>query len=217
MNNAAYIAAHRARSARRAQLSTLKLSSSSTMSTSSEAITALEYHAKQYAAARAILALRANALEKEVAAATQRKLPGIRTALAEAANHQAQLVAAIEQHPELFTRPRTMTLHGIKFGFAKGKGAVEWDVEDTVLVERIEKLFKDEPELLQQLIKTTKKPSANALKELDAKVVAKLGVTVEATGDYVFVKAADSEVDALVKRLLKEGNVEEAAQEAAAS
>lgn len=186
------------------------------MSTVSEAITALEHHAKEYAGARAIVADRASTLEAELAAVTRRKLPGIRTAIAEAANHQAQLVATIEQNPALFTRPRTMTLHGIKFGFARGKGAVDWDVEDAVLVERLEKLFRGDDALLEQLVKTTKKPIANGLKGLDAKLLAKLGVTVESTGDYVFVKASDTEVDALVKKLLKEGNIEEAEKEAAA-
>lgn len=179
------------------------------MSTVSEAIALLEYHSKKYAEARALVAERASLIEAEIADVLRRKLPGMRAALATAADHQAKLVAAVDENRALFVKPRTMTLHGIKFGLAKGKGAIEWTVEDHVLAERIEKMFKGEDKLLEQLIKTTKKPIAKALKELEAAELAKLGVTVEATGDYVFVKAADTEADALVKKLLTEGNVEE--------
>lgn len=185
------------------------------MSIVSEAIAPLESCAKAYAAARTVLAARATELETEVAAITRRKLPGIRTALAHAADLQAKLVAAVDAHPELFVKPRTMTLHGIKFGFAKGKGAVDWDADDAVLVARIEAQFKGNGAVLKQLIKVEKTPIKDGLKALDAKEVAKLGVTIEATGDYIFVKAADKEVDALVKKILKEGNVEETTAAAA--
>jgi hypothetical protein len=172
--------------------------------------------AKRYAAARAVVSERATALESEIAEASRRKLPGIRKAIAEAADHQANLVELVKQNPDLFVQPKTMTLHGIRFGFAKGKGAVEWTVEDEVLVTRLEKMFRGEPELLEQLVKTTKKPIVGGLKELGGDALAKLGVTIEETGEYVFVKAADSEADKLVKRLLKEGAVEEAEPAAAA-
>jgi hypothetical protein len=48
------------------------------------------------------------------------------------------------------------------------------------------------------------KPVVDALKQLDVKLLAKLGITVEATGDCVVIKAADSEVDKAVKAILKE-------------
>lgn len=185
------------------------------MSTVSEAIALLESCAKAYAAARVILAERATALETEVAAITRRKLPGIRTALAQAADLQAKLVAAVDANPSLFVKPQTMTLHGIKFGFVKGKGAVDWDCKDDVLVARIESQYKGNAAVLKQLIKVEKTPIKDGLKALDAKEVARLGVTIEATGYYVFVKAADKEVDALVKKILKEGAVEETTAAAA--
>ncbi|WP_043585337.1 hypothetical protein [Geminisphaera colitermitum] len=55
-----------------------------------------------------------------------------------------------------------------------------------------------------------KKPSATALGNLDAKDLAKLGITSEQAGEQVFIKHSDSAVDKLVKKLLKEGAVEEA-------
>lgn len=180
------------------------------MSTISDAIAVLTAHAKAYAEARALVAQRADDLETEKKDLLRRRLPGIRTALANAADKQALLVAAITSNAQLFNSPKTMTLHGIKFGYQKGKGAVEWDCDDAKLIERIEKKYKGQPALLQQLIKTTKEPIVKGLKELDADDIAKLGITIEATGDYIFVRAADKEVDALVKKILKEGAIEEA-------
>ncbi|WP_043585335.1 hypothetical protein [Geminisphaera colitermitum] len=95
------------------------------MSTIASSVTPLELidvHTKAYAEARRVLNERVNALEDEIRDAQRRKLPGIKTALAVAADTQATLAAVIQQHPGLFTNPKTITLHGIKIGFQKGKG-----------------------------------------------------------------------------------------------
>ena len=159
-----------------------------------------------YKNARSIVADRVAALEDEIRDAHRRKVPGIKSALASAKDAQANLVAAIQSAPHLFEKPRTWTLNGIKVGYQKGKGGLEWD-DDDKLVARIEKLFPDQKDIL---IVTKKKPAADALKQLEAKDLARLGVTFEDVGDYVVVKATDGEVDKLVKKILKEGAVEEA-------
>ncbi|WP_043588967.1 host-nuclease inhibitor Gam family protein [Geminisphaera colitermitum] len=166
----------------------------------------IDVHAKAYAEARRVLAERTAALEDEVRDAHRRKRPGIKTALAIAQDTQANLSAAIQSHPELFERPRTMTLHGVKIGFQKGKGKLTWDDEESVVV-RIEKMFGLDADAYLVI---KKKPSATALGNLETRELAKLGVTVETTGDQVFIKTSDSAVDKLVKKLLKEGAVEEA-------
>ncbi len=179
-------------------------------SSTSAAINEIDGLAKRYATIREVLSTRVSRFDSEVASLHRRCVPGIKSAAAEAADLQAQLVAAIQSHSKLFVQPRTMSLHGIKVGFAKGKGAVNWDCDDEQLVARIEKMFAGDDAMLEVLINTTKKPSKEALKSLDAKLVAKLGVTVEATGDYIVVKASETAVDKLVAKILKEGAVEEA-------
>lgn len=141
-------------------------------------------------------------LEDEVRAAHRRYRRELNEAIGTAEGAQAALRAEIEAHPELFEKPRSWHLHGIKLGFAKGKGRVTWE-DDEQLIKRIRRQFPDE--VAARLIRVTEAPIVDALKELDAKELAKLGVTVETTGDCVFVKAADTETDKLVKRLLKEG------------
>lgn len=166
----------------------------------------IEALTKKYADARAIVSERVNALEDEVRSVHRRKVPGIKTAVAAAKDAQAELVAAVQAAPELFVKPRSYTLNGIKVGYAQGKGSLDWE-DDEMVVARIERFFPREADVL---IATKQKPVIEALKQLDAKDLAKLGVTFQGAGDYVFVKASDSAVDKLVKKILKEGAVEEA-------
>ncbi len=107
----------------------------------------------------------------------------------------------VAANPELFVRPRSMTLHGIQIGFAKGSGKIDWDDDDQV-VERIEKLF---PDRVDQLIRTVKKPSSAGLELLDAKELARLGARVEDTGDMVIVRSKDGEIDKAIKKIIQEG------------
>lgn len=178
-------------------------------SATSVAINNIETLAKNYSIARGILAGRIDALNAEIDAVRRRKIGGIKQALAEAKAAQEKLAASVQAAPELFQKPRTMTLHGIKCGFQKGSGKLDWDCDDEQLVTRIEKRYADDEAMLGILIIETKKPSRDGLKTLDVKELAKLGVQVEATGDFVVVKAADGEVDKLVKKVLAEGAIEE--------
>jgi hypothetical protein len=171
-------------------------------------ISHIETLAKQYATDRGIVAYRVATLEDEVREVHRRKLPGIKAAVASAADSQAKLTAAIEAHPELFVQPRTMTLHGIKLGFQKGKGSTQWP-EEAKLLAAIKKNFG--PRALETLIETIEKPNKEAVCKLSMAELKKLGVVVTGTGDFVFVKASDSEVDKLVAKILKEGAIEEAA------
>lgn len=162
--------------------------------------------AKNYAAIRTDLSLRVDSLNAEIAAARGRYLRGIKSAVASAAEAKAKLVAAIDETPEQFVKPRTVVMHGIKVGFGKGKGKIEFEDADQV-VRLIRKHF---PEQFDVLVKTEEKPVKTALQNLAAAELKRLGITVEDTGDVVIVKAADSEVDKLVAALLKEGEAVEA-------
>ena len=166
--------------------------------------------ARAYAQLRKVVSERVAALTKELLAVHQRRRAGILSAVGEAKAAQEALIAAVQDAPDLFTKPRTMTLHGVKVGYKQGTGRMEWEDEDADLVARIEKVFAKEPELLDLLINTTKKPSKDGLQTLDPKQLARLGITIEGTGDVVIVKTADGEVDKLVRKILKEGAVEEA-------
>jgi phage host-nuclease inhibitor protein Gam len=164
----------------------------------------IEASTKSYADAHALVADRVGSLNDEVEQIKRRRLAGIRTAVAAAIDQKSVLLAALDESAELFVRPRTVVFHGIKVGFQKGKGGIEWDDDEQVL-KLIRKHFPDQ---LEALIKTTEKPVKDALSNLPAADLKKLGITVVDTGDQVVIKPADSDVDKIVTALLKEATTE---------
>jgi hypothetical protein len=161
----------------------------------------IEALTKPYADARRELADAVEALNDIIEAAKRQAMPKLKRLVAMAAERELTLKNAVQAAPELFARPRTVVFHGVTVGLRKGSGGVDWDDDDRV-VKLIEKHFsKDEAELL---IKTTKKPIAKALADLDVAELKKIGCTVEGTGDVVVVKPADSAVNKIVNALLKD-------------
>jgi hypothetical protein len=158
--------------------------------------------ANRYAARRQTLAYHVRLLESEIAAVRGRNIGFIKKAAAAAADAQSDLRAAIELAPHLFVRPRTFSLHGIKVGFQKGKGKITWQDEEKV-VALIKKNFT--PEQAQTLIKIVEKPAKDALANLKAADLRKIGVEVEEASEQVVIKAIDSDIDKLVAAILEEG------------
>jgi hypothetical protein len=154
---------------------------------------------KAYADRRALLADRLTALDADLNAVKRTHMKELKRHVALTAECQTALASAIDDAPELFEKPKTRILHGIKIGFRKGKGKIEWE-DDAQLVALIKKKF---PDFVDDLIITTEVPSATGLQDLDAAELRKLGVTVEEAGEQVVVKAVESDVEKLVKLLLK--------------
>ncbi|KAF0145082.1 MAG: hypothetical protein FD156_1193 [Nitrospirae bacterium] len=171
----------------------------------------IEKKTKDYAAAREVLSLRVQNLHNQIEAAKRTLLPGIKKAVQVASEKKAALSEAIKESPELFDRPRTVVISGIKVGLEKGKGKIEWE-DDAQVVKLIEKHF---PKQSDMLIKTTKKPLKKSLAQLSVAELKKLGIVVDETGDQVVIKGTDSDVDKLVKAFLKEDENEEVREEAA--
>lgn len=161
-------------------------------------INLLDHTTRNYAAARATLAERVQRHADECAAITRRLLGGIKTAAADAASAEADLRYQIEAHTELFTKPRTITLHGVKIGYAKGKGRIDY-ADGAKVCDLIRKHLPDEAEAL---IVVTEAPLKTALVNLDVATLRKLGCTVTGTDDQVVIKDTASEVDKLVAQLL---------------
>ncbi|BEU95542.1 host-nuclease inhibitor Gam family protein (plasmid) [Acidovorax sp. DW039] len=166
------------------------------MSTALDTITkAAEVHSQ----ARSLLSERVTALRDAQAALNREHLPSIKRALAKAAESEAKLRALVEEHPECFVKPKTQVLAGIKVGYAKAKGSLSFDDADAV-VARIKKHFPDQVDVL---IRTKEEPVKDALSNLCANDLKKIGVKVTDSGDKCVVKPVDSEVDKMVDALLK--------------
>ncbi|PKN71221.1 MAG: hypothetical protein CVU54_02020 [Deltaproteobacteria bacterium HGW-Deltaproteobacteria-12] len=171
----------------------------------------IEKLTKTFADARQLLADRVRGLEEELQTIKRRRMPGIRSAVNTVMEHHVELKAAVEESSSLFIRPKTIILHGVKVGFQKAKGKLSWN-DDAQVVRLIKKHFPDQEDIL---IKKTEKPSKDALMNLPAADLKKIGVTVNETGDQVVIKSTDSEIDKFVDALLKEENPEGKAEEAA--
>lgn len=159
----------------------------------------IERRAKALAETRERLSAIVTELNAGIEALHRAQMPALRRAVAAVADRHDELKGLIEQHPELFVKPRTVVMHGIKLGYAKGKGSVEFDDADQV-VRLIEKHHPDQVDVLVQVEKT---PVKAALAQLSAAELKKLGVTVEGTSDVVLIKPTDSAVDKTVKALMK--------------
>lgn len=168
----------------------------------------LEYideKAQRFAGVRAKLTEQVAALNDEIEAARKRHLRAIKRLVESAAEAHGELLEAIADSKGLFVRPKSLTLHGVRVGFRKGTGGIEFEDGDQV-VELIEKKL---PDLADVLIITKKKPNKDALEQLTVDELKKIGCTIEDTGDVPFIKDAASDVDKLVKALLKEATEEE--------
>lgn len=165
----------------------------------------IEEKAKAYADRRARLAEKLTALDAALTAVKKLHLKELKRHVALTAETQIELRNAIDAAHHLFDKPKTRILHGIKVGLRKGKGKMEWE-DDAALVALIKKKF---PDHVAELIITTEKPSATGLEDLDAAELRKLGVTVEDAGDQVVVKAVETDIERLVKALLKSATDED--------
>lgn len=169
----------------------------------------IDLAAKEARAARLVLTDRATSLQAEIEAIKRRRVPGIKAAVAAVAEADAKLLRLLEAAPALFVRPRSIVLHGLKVGFKKGAGRLEFSNIDKV-VELIEKHF---PEAFDTLVKTRRTPIKKALQNLPAGDLKKLGITVTDTGDVCFIADATDNVDKLVAALLGEAQQGDDAEE----
>ena len=167
----------------------------------------IERQAQKFAAARETLAGLVRELTASMEALKADALPAIKRSIDRAAEHHDRLRALIEEAPELFAKPRSQVLHGIKIGYQKSKGKIEFDDSDRV-VALIKKHFPDQADVL---IATKEKPVKDALANLSGVELKKLGIHVTEGGDVVLIRPVDSAVDKMVDALLKDATEEVAA------
>jgi len=164
----------------------------------------IETLAHTYRADRDHLGVLVSALQRDLAAAKERYLPGIKAAVQRAAGAKEALHNAVEGAPELFQKPKTQVFHGIKTGWVKAKDALEIP-DPAATVAAIRAHCTDEQAALLIAVKET--PNKKALERMaeDPNLhLAELGVALVPGADQVVVHPVDSEVDKLVGALLAE-------------
>lgn len=162
-------------------------------------MTTIQAAARQYRQARDLLNSRAQELHDQLEAAKRARILGLRNAVARVTEAEAALQAQIKAHPQLFIKPRTVVIEGVKLGFAKGKGKISFDSDEQV----IKLIRKHLPDAADVLIKSSEKVVKDALANLTATDLKRIGCTVTEAGDEVVIKDTTAAVDKLVAALLK--------------
>jgi hypothetical protein len=166
-------------------------------------LTDLQILTKPYADARGQLAAVVTELNDCIESLKRKKMPAIKELVARAAEREAKLRAGIEGAPELFVQPRTVIFHGIKIGFQKGKGGIEFDDPGKV-VDLIRKNFTEAEG--EALIRIIEEPDKKMLALMPVADLKKIGCTVGNTADEVVIRPTDTAVDKIVTALLKAAN-----------
>ena len=113
------------------------------------------------------------------------------------------LLEAVAECPELFDKPRAHQFDGVKIGFRKAQDKLNFDEAATIGL--IRKHMKDQA---NTLIKTKESLILSAVKNLDQKKQAKVGVGVLKGGDEPFVSSGTADltkfIDTLISKALQE-------------
>lgn len=169
------------------------------MTESKNPMAAIQLAAREYRKCRDVLSERSSDLHDQLEAVKRSRIVGLRNAVSKTKEAEAALMAAIEANPQCFLKPRTVVLEGVKLGYQKAKGKITWEQDDQV-IKLIRKHFPDAADIL---IKCTEKPVRDALSNLTAAELKKLGVNITEAGDEVVIKDTTATVDKLVAALLK--------------
>lgn len=160
----------------------------------------IELLTKEYSDSYNKLSEKVKVLEDELESVKRRHLRYIKQFADEAIEKKSNLSAALEDSPELFVKPKSIIMHGIKIGFQKGKGKITIpDEEKTILL--IKKNLPDQAEILIKQEEKLVKPALNNLTASDLK---KVGLNLIESTDEVLIKSVDSDIDKIVTALLKE-------------
>jgi hypothetical protein len=121
-------------------------------------LTELETKTKAYADSRDRLAETLQKLDDQIESLKRQYLPGIKVQVRIAKEHEGDLRSAIEDSKSLFVKPRTVIMWGVKIGFGKAKGKIEFTDADQV-VRLIENTSPNKPKSSSRRQKSrSKKP-----------------------------------------------------------
>ncbi len=153
--------------------------------------------ARVYASARDDLRRALAALQAGLRQVSEQHRPDVLAALDAAVNSRAALVEVIRENPELFKKPKTQQIQGIKVGFRKQPGKLEFDDEAKVIERIREKLRSKAATLIQK----TESLVASAVKTLPANDLAAIGCKITDVDDEVVADAVESELDKIMKAI----------------
>ncbi|MDZ4378791.1 MAG: hypothetical protein U0973_11620 [Xanthomonadaceae bacterium] len=165
----------------------------------------IESLCEHFAVCRDELGAHINAMNDDVQRIKEQYLGAIRAALRTYNTAEDDLRAAVGAAPALFDKPRTRVLHGVRVGYQKGKGAMTV-ADPPRTLELIRKMLPDQ---VETLIRANYSPVKEALAQLDAQTLKRLGVHLTNAVDDVVVRATDTDMDKLIKALQGDDGLKE--------
>lgn len=160
----------------------------------------MEKRAKMLAAQRGILADDLASANAELAALMEKWAEPLKTSAAAVDESERTLIGYIEMAPQMFARPQSVEIDGVRFGLRKGKGRLEY-ADEAKLIQRIEKQLTRGQR--GPVLKITKKVLKGPLAKLSADILKRLGVNVKAAGTEAFVSYPKSKLQKRVDWWLK--------------
>lgn len=145
-------------------------------------------------------------METEINHIRMKHLPFVRNLAEKVFAMRETLTGMIEESPQLFVKPRTVIINGIKVGLQKGGDKVLFDDEAEV-VEKIHELYGPSANML---VKTTEKVMMQPLKNLTKDELELLGCHKEEGSDEVVLKDPNLErAGSVIQNLLTQmGNTQ---------
>lgn len=186
-------------------------------STPPATLEALQKRAETLSKTRDVLSNLFKTLQAKIDIVKLGSIPEIKRIARQITKQHTELQELITANPDLFVKPRTYIVDGLKFGMKKQPGKLEWENDDKLCerIHKLEKLGDLEQAVAELLITVTEKPVAKALEKLDAKLLKRLGVELTKDTDKSIIVSVDSEVEkavnALIKDVTKDANAEVAA------
>lgn len=162
------------------------------------AIELLDRRAEDYALNRESLAADLREMEAQLNAVRDHFLPALKQSAAATSASKAALEAAIAANSGLFKSPRTMELHGIKFGYKMSKGKIEPGPNTVALIR------KNLPEKEETLIKIKEELIKGPLKDLSAGERQSIGCRLVGVGDQLIIKSTTDAIDKVIDKILED-------------
>jgi len=169
-----------------------------TAGTTDISLAQIETGCQKFEAESATLETLIGDLEADLAAVKAKHLRKLKQQASVVAASQAELFSLVERAPGLFTKPRTITVHGVKVGYTLANGTLEFEDEAAVIA-LLKKHHKADAGLF---IRTIEEVDKNALRTLSAPELAKLGCRIDGAGDVVILKRVAGDVEKLLNKLI---------------
>jgi hypothetical protein len=172
----------------------------------------LDKPVKEYADAREALANELATLQGEIEAVKRGYMQKLKRLFVRMADKKSELAGVIEANKELFGKPKTQIMHGIKIGYRKKTGeTVILSQEQTIVL--IRKKFGEKQAKL--MIQTKESVIKDSLKSLTASDLKAIGVEIKADVDELVISATDGEIDKIIAAM--EGELDKELADTSAS